>query len=178
MKYLSLTTLARIEAAKPCQKGWARILEYTEKTQADDDPLPLLAVLNSNGFKDAAWVLTHAMPTDRMGRHWQAWCAARALPVYEAAFPADWRVRRQIEMLTNDDAPDSARMVARAAAWAAAREAGSNLAARAAARSAAWEDVRTAAWSAARAINRNSPIEAFYLEQEAQEDRLRMMMLE
>lgn len=170
--YASTTTLAHIRAAKPCEEGWRKLLGSLGKTGADDEALALLTVLDSNGLDDALWVLSYAMPDDRLARHFQAWCAEQVLHLFEAERPDDTRVRDQIAMLRNDEA-DAA---ARAAAWDAAREAArvcgrvlpcraakacAEAFARDAARDAAWAAAWAAAWDAARA---------------AQERQLRLML--
>lgn len=119
MEYASTTTLNRIRAASPCQDGWTKLLKHLGKTTADDEPLDLLTILDINGMDDALWVLSYAMPDDRLARHFQAWCAEQVLPIYEAKHPGDTRVRNQIEMLRDDDATDDATDAARDAAWAA-----------------------------------------------------------
>ena len=145
-EYASTTTLERIRAASPCPDGWTKLLNHLGKTEADDAPLDIVTILDSNGLDDALWVLSYAMPDDRLARHFQAWCAEQVLPLFEAKYPDDMRVRLQIAMLRNDRAGAAARDAAWAAAWAATRAA-----ARDAARDAAWAAAaRTAAWSAAR----------------------------
>jgi hypothetical protein len=134
LKYQSTTTLSRIRATGPCEDGWEKLLAHLGKTKADDEPLPLLTVLDSNGFDDALWVLSLAMTDDRLARHFQAWCAEQVLYLFEDDRPNDTRVRDQIAMLRNDDATGEERSAARAAA-----------------RAAAWYSARAAAWSAARA---------------------------
>ncbi len=146
--YASTTTLAAIRAASPCEEGWRKLLGVLGKTSADDEPLGLLTVLDSNGLDDALWVLSYAMPDDRLARHFQAWCAEQVLHLFEAERPDDARVRDQIAMLRNDEADDAAREAARKAAWAAWAVAWE--AAREAARKAAWA-AREAAREAARA---------------------------
>ena len=153
MAYKSTTTLAAIRAASPCESGWKKLLEALGKTKADNEPLDLLTVLNSNGLDDALWVMSFAMPDDRLARHFQAWCAEQVLHIFEAVRPDDRRVRDQIEMLRRDDATKAERDAARAAAEDAAR------AARVAADAAAW----ASAWDAAL---------------DAQESRLRKMLNE
>ena len=143
LAYKSTTTLAAIRAASPCESGWKKLLAALGKTKADSEPLDLLTVLNSNGLDDALWVMSFAMPDDRLARHFQAWCAEQVLHIFEAVRPDDRRVRDQIEMLRRDDATkaerDAARTAARdaalATAWVAARDAS-----------------RTAAWDAARSF--------------------------
>ena len=119
MTYASTTTLAAIRAKSPCADGYAKLLADLGKTAADDDPLDLLTVLNSNGLDDALWVLSYAMPEDRLARHFQAWCAEQVLHLFETEYPNDTRVRAQIAMLRDDQASAQDR----AAAGAAAREA-------------------------------------------------------
>jgi hypothetical protein len=153
--YNAITTLNEIRAHSPCQGGWEKLLKYLGKTKADDEPLHLLTILESNGFDDATWCL-RAASLDRLSRHFQAWCAEQVLHLFEAKHPNDARVRDRIAMLRNDDAtPED-----RAAAWEAARAAArataldaALAAARAtagdAARAAAWATARVAAWAAA-----------------------------
>ena len=152
--YASTTTLARIRAASPCEDGWRKLLGSLGKTGADDEPLALLTVLDSNGLDDALWVLSFVMPDDRLARHFQAWCAEQVLHLFEAERPDDARVRDQIEMLRNDEAGAAARDAARAAAGAAAGDA-------------AW----AAAWDAARAAE-NEQLERLVMaaHQEADHD--------
>lgn len=140
--YHTTTTLARIRAASPCIDGWGKLLAHLGKTGADSEPLELLTVLDSNGLDDALWVLSYAMPDDRLARHFQAWCADQVLHHFESERPHDNRVREQIAMLRNDAATDKDRKAARAAAWAAARGA---------AEAAAWAAEKAAVRVAARA---------------------------
>ena len=123
MTYASTTTLNAIRAANPCADGWTKLLSHLDKIKADDEPLDLLTVLDSNGLDDALWVLSYAMPDDRLARHFQAWCAEQVVHHFEAERPDDYRVRNQIAMLRSDEASDEERAAARAAAWAAARDA-------------------------------------------------------
>jgi len=89
--YNSTTTLARIRAARPCEDGWRKLLSGLGKVAADDESLPLLTVLDINGLDDAIWVLSYAMPDDRLARHFQAWCAEQVLPLFVAERPNDNR---------------------------------------------------------------------------------------
>ena len=154
MEYASTTTLNRIRAANPCREGWAKLLSSLGKTKADDAPLDLLAILDSNGFDDALWVLSYAMPDDRLARHFQAWCAEQVLHIFEREFPGDPRVRNQIEALKDDTLSAATRAAALAAARYAAGAAAldaTRAAARYAAWAAAWDAARAAVWDAARA---------------------------
>ena len=138
--YNSITTLNEIRAHSPCQDGWEKLLKHLGKTKADDEPLHLLTILESNGFDDATWCL-RADSLDRLSRHFQAWCAEQVLHLFEAERPNDARVINQIAMLRNDDASPAERAAARdaaeaaeAAAWDAAE----------AARDATWDTARAA----------------------------------
>ena len=159
LEYNSTTTLRRIregspESGRACNEGYSKLLKSLGKTKADDEPVTILQVLDSNGLDDALWVLSYAMPDDRLARHFQGWCAEQVLHIFEADRPDDTRVRDQISMMLNDDATsderDAAGTAARDAVWAAARDA-AWAAAWAAARDAAWAAARDAAGAAARA---------------------------
>jgi len=142
MEYHSTTTLAEIRAEGPCEDGWVKLLAHLGKTKADDEPLALLTILESNGLDDALWCL-RAKSLDRLSRHFQAWCAEQVLPHFLAERPDDSRVSAQIAMLRNDDATDGERATAGAAAGAAAW-ATAGAAAGAAAWAAAWATARDA----------------------------------
>ena len=154
--YDSTTTLAEIRAAGPCEDGWAKLLRHTGKTKADNDPLPLLTVLDSNGLDDAAWCL-RVPSLERLSRHFGAWCAEQVLHLFEAEVPDDMRPRKAIAVARDDNATPEQRSAAHAAAWDAARSAARSAAwaaARAAARAAAWDAqaardaAQAAAWDA------------------------------
>ena len=51
------TTLNKIKQHNPCTEGWAKLLSYLNKTEADDEPLELTTILESNGIEDALWAL-------------------------------------------------------------------------------------------------------------------------
>jgi hypothetical protein len=114
--YHSITTLNEIRAHSPCTGGWEKLLRRLGKTQADDEPLPLLTILESNGLDDALWCL-RAESLDRLSRHFQAWCAEQVLHIFEAERPNDVRIRDRIAMLRNDDATEAERAAAWDAAW-------------------------------------------------------------
>ncbi len=139
MTFCTTTTLNEIHACKPCEDGWQKLLKHLGKTKADDDPLEILTVLESNGLDDALWCL-RVPSLERLSRHFQAWCAEQCLHLFEAEHPKDNRVRNQIEMLRNDSASAAARAAAQDAARAAAQDA---------ALAAAWAAAQAAAWAAA-----------------------------
>ena len=49
------TTLNAIRKHQPCKDGWKKLLKYLGKTKPDDEPLPLLTILESNGLDHALW---------------------------------------------------------------------------------------------------------------------------
>jgi len=124
MIYNSTTTLRAIRNADACVDGYAKLCRHLRKTIGHaklDQNVVLLTVLDSNGLDDALWVLSYAMPDDRLARHFQAWCAVQVLYLFDAEFPNDTRVRDQIAMLRNDNASEAEREATceavRAAAW-------------------------------------------------------------
>lgn len=120
--YHAITTLNEIREHVPRRKGWEKLLARLGKTKADDEPLHLLTILESNGLDDALWCL-RAKSLDRLSRHFQAWCAEQVLHLFEAERPYDTRVREQIAILRNDDATQGERAAAEDAARDAAEDA-------------------------------------------------------
>jgi hypothetical protein len=51
------TTLNKIREHEPCVNGWVKLLIGLGKVSADDEPLPLTKVLETNGLSDALWCL-------------------------------------------------------------------------------------------------------------------------
>jgi hypothetical protein len=51
------TTLNRIRAYGPHTDSWMKLLTHTGKTKADDEPVEMTAILQSNGLDDALWCL-------------------------------------------------------------------------------------------------------------------------
>ena len=127
------TTLSKIREHQPCTDGWKKLLDALGKTKADDEPLPLTIILESNGLDDCLWALQTVPEHNNFWRKYAVWCA------------------RQVEYLMDDErsknvlvvawdhaegkATDDELAAARAAAWAAARDAD-------------WAAARDAAWDA------------------------------
>lgn len=165
------TTLAAIRTHDPCKSGWRKLLAHLGKTKADDEPLPILTILESNGLDDALWSLRAVEGQDRLIRHLACDFAEHVLlPLHEreqlAQRPYDDRPRRAIEVArryadqkATSEELSAARVAAddaaRAAAWAAVR-AVACAAARDAAQDAAWAAAWDAAWAAARAAARDA----------------------
>ena len=142
------TTLTAIRAARPCGEGWAKLLGHLGKTLADDEPLFLTTILDSNGPADTLWVLENTMGLRRICALFAADCAEQVLPLFESARPNDRRPRSAIEVARDPNASAGASEAASAAANAAAWDAWD--AGRAAARAAS--AAARAASAAARAV--------------------------
>ena len=69
------TTLNKIREHHPCANGWTKLLTHLNKTQADDEPLDILTILESNGLSDALWCLRAVSGHDRDIRLYTVWCA-------------------------------------------------------------------------------------------------------
>jgi hypothetical protein len=160
------TTLNKIRNHNPCCSGWEKLLKNVGKTQADDEPLSMLTILNSNGFDDAVWCLRAFEGIDKEARLFAVECARRVQRLMTD--PASINVLDVAERYANGQATyeeliaarDAARAATRAAwaagaagaAWAAwAAEAAASGAARAAAGAAAEAAAEDAAEDAERA---------------------------
>jgi hypothetical protein len=69
------TTLNAIRKEGPCADGWAKLLKYLGKTAADNEPLPFVTILDSNGLDDALWCLRAAPEHNKIWRLFAVWCA-------------------------------------------------------------------------------------------------------
>jgi len=69
------TTLREIEEYKPCGDGWKKLLKSLGKREADDEPLSLMHILESNGVKDAIWCLRCVRGEDKKIRLFAIACA-------------------------------------------------------------------------------------------------------
>jgi len=142
-----VTTLNDIREHAPCREGWTKLLGNLGKTKADDAPLMLLSILESNGFMDALWCLRAVKGRDREIRLFSVWCARRVEHLMEDK--RSIKALHVAERFANGDATQGELDVAGAAAGAAARDA-AWAAAEAAARAAEWAAARDyAAWDAA-----------------------------
>lgn len=72
------TTLNKIREHNPCKAGWEKLLTHLGKTQADDEPLGILTILDNNGLDDALWCLRAVTGHDREIRLFAVWCARQA----------------------------------------------------------------------------------------------------
>ena len=150
------TTLAAIRETRPrlCETGWKELLGHLGKTRADDEPLPLTVILDSNGVGDTLWVLDKTTGLRRICVLFAADCAEQVLPLFERDRPDDSRPRRAIEVARDPHASDAARAAARDAAsdaaWDARAASDAAWAAASAASDAAWA-AASAAWAASAA---------------------------
>ena len=69
------TTLNKIRKHNPCAEGWKKLLAHLSKSSGDDDKLPLLTILEYNGFDDALWALRAVDGYDHEIRLFAVWCA-------------------------------------------------------------------------------------------------------
>ena len=130
------TTLKDIREHGPCESGWVNLLGALGKTKADDEPISILAILESNGLDDALWCLRAVDGHDKEIRLYAVWCARQvqhlmtdkrsldALDVAEAF--ANGKVTKKelaAARAAAGDAAEAALAAAGDAAWAAARAA-------------------------------------------------------
>lgn len=134
---MNYTTLNKIKAHSPCDHGWKKLLKSLGKKKADDEPVSLLHILNSNGLDDALWALRASDASDRECRLYAVWCARQvqhlmtdqrsldALDVAErhANGDASYEELEAAMGAAMAAAMAAARDAAMAAAWAAARDA-------------------------------------------------------
>ena len=140
------TTLNEIRAHSPCPEGWRKLLAHLGKTQADDEPLAITTILDSNGLEDALWCLRAVTGHDREIRLYAVWCARQVRHLI--ADPRSIAAIDVAERFANGEATNEELIAARDAAIDAAWSAATN-AAWAAARDAAWAAAWGAAWGAA-----------------------------
>ena len=115
------TTLNAIRACEPCEEGWKKLLKHLGKTTADDETLPFLTILESNGFDDALWCMRAAPQYDKQWRLYAVWCARQVEHLM-----TDERSKNALdvaERFANGEATQKQLDAAWAAAWAAARTA-------------------------------------------------------
>ena len=71
------TTLRKISEHAPCQDGLRKLLRKLGKKKADDEPVSIVQILDSNGLDDALWCLRAVEGHDREIRHYIVWLARR-----------------------------------------------------------------------------------------------------
>ena len=186
------TTLNKIRAFEPCRSGWEKLLKTLGKTKADDEPLLISVILESNGLDDALWCLRAVEGYDKEIRLFAIWCARQvqhlmtdtrsltALDVAERYVHGD--ATREELYAANDAARDAYRAASTAANDAAYLAALAALAAFDAARTATFDaaldafDAALAARDAASYTARDAARAAFDAARDAQEQEFRRIL--
>ena len=147
------TTLNKIRDCVPCSGGWTKLLKSLNKTKADDEPVSIVQVLDSNGLNDALWCLRAVSGRDREIRHYAVWCARQVehLMTDQRSKNALNVSERFADGLATQEELNAARDAAGEAAWEATREELD------AALSAPWGAARGAAWEAAQSAALSAP---------------------
>ena len=114
------TTLNKIRAYSPCTSGWEKLLSYLGKTKADDEPLALTTIIDSNGLDDALWCLRAVEGYDREIRLYAVWCARQVQHLLTDQRSLD--ALDVAERYANGDATEAELTAAWDAAWDAAED--------------------------------------------------------
>jgi hypothetical protein len=147
-----ITTLNQIRSHSPCIEGWTKLLKHLGKATADDEPLSLLTVLDSNGLDDAIWCLRTEATPERIQRFALA-VARRVEHLHPQAKATLDIVERYLRGTATKAELDSVRAAACAATYATAYAAAHAAAAAYAAAHAAAADAAAAAAHAAAAAD-------------------------
>ena len=159
------TTLKKIRSHRQCTDNWHKLLGTLGKKKADDEPLSLETILDSNGLDYTLWCLRSVPEHKNLWRLYAVWCARQVQHLMkdqrniDALDAAERHANGQASdsdlAAAREAALDAALDAALAAAWDVAGEA-----ARAAATDAAWDAAGiaagAAAWAAAGAASRNA----------------------
>jgi len=143
------TTLNKIRAHSPCESGWKKLLSNLGKIKADDEPISITYILDSNGLDDALWCLRAVDGCQKEMRLYAVDCARSVQHLLTDKRSID--AIDVAERHAHGQATDEELNAAGTAAWTAARDAAKTAAgdaAKTAARTAAWD----AAWTAAREV--------------------------
>ena len=98
-------TLNVIKSKSPCTSGWEKLLKSFDKTKADETPVSIAHLLDSNGINDTLWVIFNCIPDElQHKRNMLADLAEPAikaaesvLHIFEEKYPEDKRPRDAIE---------------------------------------------------------------------------------
>ena len=147
------TTLRQIRQHNPCSEGWRTLLTFLGKTGADDDPLPLVTILQFNGLDDALWCLMTITNHDNEIIRFALACAqeVKHLMTDQRSLDALDALARHLESPLSKQELDQVLAAARAAGVPVVAARAAAEAAQAAARTAARAAVEAAVRSAARA---------------------------
>lgn len=69
------TTLNKIREHSPSARTLKKLLRLLGKTKADDEPISIIQILDSNGLDDALFCLQAVEGRDREIRHYTIWVA-------------------------------------------------------------------------------------------------------
>ena len=155
------TTLNLLRRAGACETGYRKLAKSLGGVTrcGRDTPIPLSAVIDSNGLDDALWCLRATIePSDAFSRDFACDCAdsVALLLTDERSLTAIAVSRRHARGQATDNDLSAARVDAWDAAWGAARDAAWD-----AAWGAAWDAARAAAMDAARAAARDALADRF-----------------
>jgi hypothetical protein len=169
------TTLNKIREHSPCESGWKKLLTNLGKTKADDEPVSIAFILESNGVDDALWCLRAVDGYQREMRLYAVDCVRmmQHLMKDQRSLDALNVAERHADGLATDEELTAAWNAAGDAARAAAGSAAGS-AAGAAAWAAAWDAAGSAAGSAAWAAARDARAAA----RDAQSNLLALMCAE
>ena len=93
------TTLNKIRSLSPSIYSFGKLLNHLGKTKADDDPISMKVILDSNGIDDAIWCIRALDKQSAVG--FAIYCAEKVLPIFEKEYPDDDRPRKAIEAAKN-----------------------------------------------------------------------------
>lgn len=118
------TTLNEIRRHSPCDPGWKKLLRNLGKKAADDEPLAITTILDSNGIDDALWCLRAVDGYQREMRLYAVDCArsVQHLMTDKRSIAALDVAERHADGLATDAELAAARAAARDAAMDAAWE--------------------------------------------------------
>ena len=109
------TTLNAIRTHNPCPNGWEKLLKNLGKKKADDEPLPLVRILESVGLDHAIWCFRAVEGHAREIRLFAVACARRVEHLHRDIKPT----LDVAERYANGQATTEELRAAEVAAWAA-----------------------------------------------------------
>ena len=117
------TTLNKIREHKPCVSGWNTLLNHLNKTQADDDPVSFLTILESNGLDDAIWCTRSTPEYNKQWRLFAVFCGRQVQHLMQderSIYALDVSEKYANGLATEKELSNAAACIARTAAAGAA----------------------------------------------------------